>query len=375
VVEGLVPEDSLGILAGPPGGAKTFAALRLLADASTAGHVGLLVEEECSAWDLKRRFRAAGGDFSRLRVLHQRGVRLDAPEWFERLERASFGCALVVLDPLANLHGLDDREQDDMATLFGLLSKLQRAARTALTVVHHTGKVAWGPDVPRLADIRGSSVIAGRLDWAYVLKPLVTRRANEEEEEEAAAERATRFEVHCVKMRSFQAPRPRVGVLETSLDADGAPAGAMLRWEAGSVRQARTAARTATVEAKVLAFCAKHEATSTKGVWEAMGGRKVDVMHSVRDLLARGLLTHDAFNVIRPVSVSGSPAVSEGSPGDHGEVVRGGSPIPLGKGDPRTPPSGQGVLCMESPALVGSSFLSQEPDAEEPGPFEDLEQA
>ena len=240
IVPGLIPENTLGMLAGPPGSAKTFAVMRFLAEATKAGHYSHLLEEECSGWDLRRRLRAAEVDPMFLWVLHQQGARIDAPEWIEHLKRHLEGVKLAVLDPLSNLHGLDDREQDAMVAIWSILGELQRNSGTTLLVVHHTVKTSWVGDTPQLADIRGSSVIAGRLDWAYVLKPLILKeRAEEPEDELQAVQEANLFELHCVKMRGWQQPKARVAELQ-EMGPERIPA---LVWQDASPKQVRRGQR------------------------------------------------------------------------------------------------------------------------------------
>jgi hypothetical protein len=295
IVKGLIPEKSLGMLAGPPGSAKTFAAIRCAADATQAGHETLIVEEECSGWDMRRRLRAAGADPTLFRVLHQQGVRIDTPEWVEHLKRHLEGIALCILDPLSNLHGLDDREQDAMIALWAILADLQRSSGTALMVVHHTVKTSWVGDTPQLADIRGSSVIAGRLDWAYVLKPLITAAKEEAPEEELQAVLETKlFEQHCVKMRGWAAPAPRVAELRNVVINGAHDEVPTLAWQDFTPKQAKRKHRQHSLRVRVLEVCKAQDCDSANAIWKAMGTNRNDTLAMVAELKRSGELVLDA---------------------------------------------------------------------------------
>lgn len=331
IVPGLIPENSLGMLAGPPGSAKTFAVMRFLAEATRASHDSLLVEEECSGWDLRRRLRAAEVEPLNLRILHQQGARIDAPEWVEHLKRHLDGVRLAVLDPLSNLHGLDDREQNAMVAIWSILGELQRNSGCTLLVVHHTVKTSWVGDTPQLADIRGSSVIAGRLDWAYVLKPLILKERTEEPEEELhAVQEASLFELHCVKMRGWSPPKPRVAELQ-EMGAEKIPA---LVWQDASPKQVRRGQKEAALKQRILAVCRMGDCDSANAILKATGTQRQATLQLIRQMKDAGELVLDPVTrLYKPPSDgtgSGRFRVVPGtSPGSTEKVV----PTPLG-GEP-----------------------------------------
>ena len=196
-----------------------------------------------------------------------RWKRIDAPEWVEHLKRHLDGVKLAILDPLSNLHGLDDREQNAMVAIWSILGELQRNSGCTLLVVHHTVKTSWVGEVPQLADIRGSSVIAGRLDWAYVLKPLILKEKSEELEEELhAAQEARLFELHCVKMRGWAQPPPRVAELQNAVLPGNHEVVPALVWQDGTPKQAKRKQRDSQLRARVLTTCRVNDCESANAI-------------------------------------------------------------------------------------------------------------
>lgn len=359
IVPGLIPEKSLGMLAGPPGSAKTFAAIRAAADATQATHQVLLVEEECSGWDMRRRLRAAGADPMFFSVLHQKGVRIDAPEWVEHLQRHLEGVALCILDPLSNLHGLDDREQDAMVALWAILANLQRSSGAAIMVVHHTVKTSWVGDVPQLADIRGSSIIAGRLDWAYVLKPLVTTDKDEQPEEELqAVQETTLFEQHCVKMRGWAAPKPRVAELHNVCINGSQDMVPTLLWKDTSPKQAKRKHRQSTLRVRVLEACRQYDCESANAIWKAMGTNRTETMATIAELRRTGELVQDeTTRIFRPskvvVGFTGTASTNTGTGTTEVEGVVPGTVPP--RGGTRYPPTSESREESETVPVVSGT--------------------
>ena len=334
IVPGLIPENTLGMLAGPPGSAKTFAVMRFLAEATKAGHYSHLLEEECSGWDLRRRLRAAEVDPMFLWVLHQQGARIDAPEWIEHLKRHLEGVKLAVLDPLSNLHGLDDREQDAMVAIWSILGELQRNSGTTILVVHHTVKTSWVGDTPQLADIRGSSVIAGRLDWAYVLKPLILKeRAEEPEDELQAVQEANLFELHCVKMRGWQQPKARVAELQ-EMGPERIPA---LVWQDATPKQVRRGQRDTAIRQRILTVCSGGECASANDILKATGTQRQATLLLIKQMKASGELVLDsATRLYKPRDEVGGSGRFRVVPGTSGVGLGGVVPDSLGKEPPKT---------------------------------------
>jgi hypothetical protein len=265
------------------------------------------VEEECSGWDLQRRLKAAGIVPLNLRVLHQAGARIDSQDWVDHLKRHMEGSKLVIMDPLSNLHGLDDREQSAMVTIWGVLGDLQRNSGCTLLVVHHTVKTSWVGDVPQLADIRGSSVIAGRLDWAYVLKPLILKERTEEPDEELqAVQDAKLFELHCVKMRGWAAAKPRVAeLLDVKMGGSDESVPALI-WQDATPKQVRRGQRETALRVRILAVCRNNECESANAIWKAAGTGRSDTLRLIKEMKASGELVVDSFTRLYKPQDSGS---------------------------------------------------------------------
>jgi hypothetical protein len=69
--------------------------------------------------------------------------------------------ALLVLDPLVRLHGLDENQAAPMADLLGHIRALQRTSATAIAIVHHSRKnTAHSPG----QSLRGSSDLYAFVD-------------------------------------------------------------------------------------------------------------------------------------------------------------------------------------------------------------------
>lgn len=76
---------------------------------------------------------------------------------------------LVVLDPLRDLHSLDEKDSGDMNRLLRPLRKWAVEAKSSLVIVHHARKLTEGKTIATPEDIRGSSAIFGKADGVLVL--------------------------------------------------------------------------------------------------------------------------------------------------------------------------------------------------------------
>jgi hypothetical protein len=81
--------------------------------------------------------------------------------------------ALVILDPLRELHGGDENDSAYVATLLGPLRTLQERVGAAVMVIHHNVKPAQGAGAKRRAAelLRGSGALAGAIDSGLFLEP------------------------------------------------------------------------------------------------------------------------------------------------------------------------------------------------------------
>lgn len=161
LIEGLWADQAVGIVGGEPKCGKSFLALDLaVAVASGApclrrfrpaqtGRV-LLFAAEDALHVVRRRLegiaRAAAVAFDSLdiHVITTPVVRLDLDADRRRLLEtvAAFRPTLLVLDPFARLHGIDENAAADVAPLLAYLRQLQRDFATAVVLVHHTRKGA-----------------------------------------------------------------------------------------------------------------------------------------------------------------------------------------------------------------------------------------
>lgn len=165
LVEGLLVDEALGAIVGPPKVGKTWVVLELALAIATGrdvldrfalpapGPVVVVLEESGSA-ALHRRLDqlVRGADLSveqrdglaRLYVAPNRRVRLDDRDWQRRLADAAvkLEARALFLDPLARLKspGRDENAQKEMAVVLEYLRDLRDAAGgCAVTFVHHSG--------------------------------------------------------------------------------------------------------------------------------------------------------------------------------------------------------------------------------------------
>lgn len=161
LIEGLWADQAVGIVGGEPKCGKSFLALDLaVAVASGApclrrfqpaqtGRV-LLFAAEDALHVVRRRLEgiahaaAVAFDSLDIHVITTPVVRLDLDADRRRLldTVAAVRPALLVLDPFARLHGIDENAAADVAPLLAYLRQLQRDFATAVVLVHHTRKGA-----------------------------------------------------------------------------------------------------------------------------------------------------------------------------------------------------------------------------------------
>jgi hypothetical protein len=100
-----------------------------------------------------------------VRVIAVNSLRLDHPRDREQLTATVefHRPALLILDPLIRLHGLDENQAGPMAELLGYLRALQRSTGTAITIVHHSRKNATASAAPGQS-LRGSSDLYAFVD-------------------------------------------------------------------------------------------------------------------------------------------------------------------------------------------------------------------
>jgi hypothetical protein len=180
LIERLWSIHAVGFVSGPPKSFKTWTVLEMAISVATGvpclgtfpvhrtGPV-LLYAAEDPATALRLRLLALarnhGLDLDQIdiRVICVDSLRLDRPTDREKLAATVelHRPALLVLDPLVRLHGLDENQAAPMAELLGYIRALQRASQTAIAIVHHSRKnAAHSPG----QSLRGSSDLYAFVD-------------------------------------------------------------------------------------------------------------------------------------------------------------------------------------------------------------------
>jgi hypothetical protein len=121
------------------------------------------VERMCNAMDLNL------GDLD-LQLINVPALRLDDPRQMAKLRKTVERSRpkLLVLDPLRNLHGLDENDAMIVSELLAPLRLLQREYGCAVMLVHHMAKKTETERRPGQR-LRGSSAFHGWLDSALYL--------------------------------------------------------------------------------------------------------------------------------------------------------------------------------------------------------------
>jgi RecA-family ATPase len=161
LVDGLWSEEAVGIIGGEPKCCKSFLALDLAVAVaagipclrrfavSRPGRV-LLYPAEDALHIVRRRLEgicaAAGAALTELdvQVITAPSLRLDLDADRARLDEtvARLKPRLLVLDPFARLHRIDENVSGEVAPLLAFLRELQRRHAVAVAVVHHARKGA-----------------------------------------------------------------------------------------------------------------------------------------------------------------------------------------------------------------------------------------
>jgi hypothetical protein len=134
------------------------------------------VLEEGRPHSLQKRFRQLGGDSDNLLVLPRSNLRIDDPAQWRAFaagvkdERFD----IVIADPLADLHELEESDGPAMRRLINQFKTLIVDTGAAVVLVHHTVKSSWGGanrDRPAamLSDARGAGGQMGSADLAIAL--------------------------------------------------------------------------------------------------------------------------------------------------------------------------------------------------------------
>ncbi len=187
----LIPAEGLVVVAAAPKVGKTILMSQLalvtacddgpprplfLGREVMPGRVLYVLEEGSRAslrYRVRRQMEGLAIDRSSVTWALQAHVRLDNPQSVKDLRARvrDIAPALVILDPLNRLHGLDENRPSEMARVMGSAVAIVQEAHCAVVVLHHLTK----PNAEhrgRLVDrIRGAGSIVGATDANIVLEP------------------------------------------------------------------------------------------------------------------------------------------------------------------------------------------------------------
>ncbi len=187
IIDNILPESGVGILAGPAGYGKSWMLLDLavecvlggkwLGQFPTATGVVLYVDEESTEALLQHRLRkllCAKGKNHQGMDLHfaiGQGLHIDNPQSINRLREKIEEVIprLVIIDSLVRVHRRDENSAMDMANMFGVIKELVREYNCSFMFADHhrkQGLMHTGPDQM----LRGSTEKAAFVDTLLSLR-------------------------------------------------------------------------------------------------------------------------------------------------------------------------------------------------------------
>jgi hypothetical protein len=180
LVSSLIPEGSLNLLSGLPGVGKSFFCLQLAAALSIGSDIfGLRCTEATSLYmgaelpdftvdERARTIQALQGmDTSKVKILAYPNFpyQLDFPNPKHVADIIKFltdhPCKLLMIDPLARVHSLDENKADHMKQLIECFDEIRSTTGTAILLSHHES--SKGLNIKQRDDVdapRGSSVLS-----------------------------------------------------------------------------------------------------------------------------------------------------------------------------------------------------------------------
>lgn len=195
VIEGLLPAGVPAALAGEPKSLKTYvgvdmgvcvaAGIPWCGRQTKQGRVVMYLEEDGRAevsrrlWWLARGHELDPRDLP-LAVTAMAGIRLDEPGHVARIIEECRGAALVVIDALSRVHGVDENDRTAMRTVTLALSRIVAETGATVLVVHHYRKAgardAYGQTRPGQR-MRGSGDLHALMRAVIGVKKLITSAA------------------------------------------------------------------------------------------------------------------------------------------------------------------------------------------------------
>lgn len=186
VITELIHPGDVMILASAPNQGKTlciFEMVRGVAHGGEAfggrfharkGRVVIIEQEHRAAALAKRLKRAALEDKANVRIAWRSTFALDNPREVKKLGSAlqKWKPSLCVLDPLADLHEVDENNKQEMGKVLKAMWKLvAMSPQTAFVYTHHDNKGSTQSEGrPTVYSMRGSSSLGGKVDLAFSVK-------------------------------------------------------------------------------------------------------------------------------------------------------------------------------------------------------------
>ena len=279
---GEIPAQEITLIVGDAGGGKTGYVLKIVAGKAAEGSAVLVVSEEDPAEVLRNRIEAIatghrwdlGVVLGNVHVLALSGLQLSEVRWQLHLlaEIERIGAALVILDPLFELAGVDEDSNVAQRPVLRFLRLLMVRTACTLMVVHHFGKAGEGKR--KIDRVRGASAWFGAARAVYAIES-----------------REDGIQVECLKLS--RAVRPATYVLELTVSTDPDNAGI---WRSATFRhRALKGADGDLAEVWILEQVAREALTSTELRKLALGtGRsREDLASALRRLEASGRITFD----------------------------------------------------------------------------------
>lgn len=235
VVEGMFEQDTVNIVTGDTGAAKSI----LFQDASVAAVTGrkwigraihadriLYLDEENPKRTVRRRLRAMGARNEHregLRYYNRVGVELGTPEWnaWLRGEIEDHRADLVFIDTAMSSTAVEVNENDSVVKLYKALKQIVSETGACIVVLHHNRKDSQ-------AGRRGDASMAalGARQWAGQADQQFTIRTNGELEitahEDGSRDKRREFILEGGKDREGEDGRPELIVVESHANRAGA---------------------------------------------------------------------------------------------------------------------------------------------------------
>lgn len=308
LIPGYIQEQSISVLAGPPNSGKTLLAFDWCAQAVARGKRVFIGQNEGGLRGLQDRLRractAAGIMPPPERFTYRRNmdVSLSDLHGVKQIAKELEFYDLINLDSLSSFWpGLNENDPEHMSMVAEALKVLCEHSGAAVLGNHHTTKAAWKMgEKPSLGDIRGHGAMAGRIDAAFICKPM----------ERVAG--LVRLELHVVKQRDEDWTPPKA--VEVVMTGDAAtvttePLGAL--YKTGTPLDHRNRE----IEQAVLLVLpdTAEEAVTGNDICSRTKKAKSDVLSAIRRLFQRQAIMQD---------FRGRYFRVKGQPSDPGSVRR-----------------------------------------------------